>query len=252
LTVLNEQALRADLKSHLVNIYPDHHLELISRIVPLIQRYSLHIDHIYNERWNEQDVILICYGDSIIEKDEKPLQALYRFLNTYLPETFNTVHILPFFPYSSDDGFSIIDYRVVNPELGDWDDIRRIASRFNLMMDLVINHVSRESLWFCDFVANTPPARDFFIDLPADTDISMVTRPRNSPLLVPVNTHRGIRHVWATFSENQIDLNFANPDVLIELIDIFLYYISTGAKIIRLDAIAFLWKQLGTNCIHLS
>lgn len=251
MTVLNEHCLLSSIETHLAKILPGGYTEVTTRILSVVNRYAKHIDQVCDERWCEQDVLLICYGDSINDRDEKPLQSLYRFLSTHLPDTFNTVHILPFFPFSSDDGFSVIDYRVVNQDLGDWSDVRRIASRYQLMVDLVINHVSRESLWFSDFVANQPPANDYFIDLPPETDTSMVTRPRNSPLLVPVNTHRGMRHVWATFSEDQIDLNFSNPDVLVEFIDILLFYISNGAKIIRLDAIAFLWKQLGTNCIHL-
>ena len=180
-----------------------------------------------------------------------PLKGLHHFIKEHIGDTINGVHILPFFPYSSDDGFSVIDYRMVNPELGDWRDIKKLSQHHRLMFDLVINHVSRESLWFYDFVANLAPAKDYFHALPHDTDVSQVTRPRNSPLLVPVTTRRGMLYVWATFSEDQIDVNFSNPEVLLEYLDILLLYIRNGARIIRLDAIAFLWKQLGTNCIHL-
>lgn len=251
MTEIDEQSLIADIRPHLANIYPGKQREISIAIVSAIKKYAPRIARNHIERWSENDIVLIAYGDSIVDQQENPLQTLYHFLCTHTSDTFSAVHILPFFPYSSDDGFSVIDYRVVNQDLGDWEDIRRIADRYHLMVDLVINHISRESLWFHDFVANQAPANDYFIDLPPETDTRMVTRPRNSPLLVPVNTHRGIRHIWATFSEDQIDLNFANPDVLLEFIDILLFYISNGAKIIRLDAIAFLWKRLGTNCIHL-
>lgn len=251
MTVLNEKSLASDMENLLNIIYPDDFEKVSVKLLALINQYATHIDQVCDERWSEMDILLITYGDSILEKDETPLQSLYKFLTSYLPNTFSTVHILPFFPYSSDDGFSVIDYRQVNQDLGDWEDIRRIASHYQLMVDLVINHVSRESLWFYDFVANIPPASDYFIELPPDTDTSMVTRPRNTPLLVPVNTHRGTRYLWATFSEDQIDLDFSNHEVLLEFIDILLFYISNGTKIIRLDAIAFLWKRLGTNCIHL-
>ncbi|WP_455198606.1 sugar phosphorylase, partial [Kaarinaea lacus] len=251
MTVLDEKSILSDIESHLSVIYPENYHEVGLRIIDLLRSYSTHIDLIVDGKWNEQDLLLISYGDSILVENEMPLQALYRFLTSYLPDTFNTIHILPFFPYSSDDGFSVIDYRKVNPDLGDWKDIRRIASSFQLMIDLVINHVSRESLWFYDFVANIPPANNYFIELQPDTDTSLVTRPRNSPLLATVNTHHGTKYVWATFSEDQIDLNFSNPDVLLEIIDVLLLYISNGAKIIRLDAIAYLWKRIGTNCIHL-
>lgn len=250
-TTLNEQALLHDIECHLQNIYPDRYQEVSPRILTLMEKYIPFASKEHPQRWSEKDVLMITYGDSIVEKEVRPLQTLHKFLCEHLPDTFSSVHILPFFPYSSDDGFSVIDYRLVNPNLGDWEDINRIANSFKLMVDLVINHISRESLWFYDYVSDNHPARDFFIELPADTDTSMVTRPRNTPLLAAVNTPRGIRHVWATFSEDQIDLDFSNPDVLLEFIDILLYYIANGARLIRLDAIAFLWKKPGTNCIHL-
>lgn len=203
------------------------------------------------ERWSEEDVILITYANSIQKAEEVPLVTLRRFLVDYVGDAINTVHILPLFPYSSDDGFSVIDYRQVKPDWGNWQDVEAIASRYDLMLDLVINHCSRESLWFSDFVANREPYTDYFIEVDPDTDLSKVTRPRNTPLLTPVHTHRGVRHVWATFSEDQIDLNYSNPAVMMEFIQILLFYVEQGSRFIRLDAIAFLWKQVGTSCIHL-
>ena len=201
--------------------------------------------------WNEEDVILITYGNSIQKQGEVPFSTLANFLHEHLADTLNAVHLLPFFPYSSDDGFSVIDYRQVNPEWGSWDDVAKIAEKFDVMADLVINHCSRESLWFSDYVANVEPYCDFFIEADPSQDLSQVTRPRNTPLLTPVHTHRGVRHVWATFSEDQIDLNYANPKVLLEMMSVVLFYIEKGSRFIRLDAIAYLWKQIGTNCIHL-
>ena len=251
MTTSYEKSFISESAALLEFLYPDTYQEVNSRIVSTIKKHGSITDRVIQEKWSEKDLVLITYADSITRNDLNPLKALDYFLSKYLPETFNAIHILPFFPYSSDDGFSVIDYRTVDPRLGDWEDIKQLGSRFKLVMDLVINHVSRESLWFYDYVADRPPANHYFIDLPADTDTTLVTRPRNSPLLVPVNTHRGIQYVWATFSEDQIDLNFSNPDVLIEIIDIFLLYLSNSARIIRLDAIAYLWKRLGTSCIHL-
>lgn len=236
---------------HLQAIYPDQHHQVSDRVMGLVQRYGK-INHPKPKTlWNQSDVILITYGDSILTANKKPLSSLKKFLDEQIGDAVSSIHILPFFPYSSDDGFSVIDYRMVNPELGDWRDIKKLSNSYKLMFDLVINHVSRESLWFYDFVANLPPAKDYFIELPQDTNVSQVTRPRNTPLLVPVTTRRGPLYVWATFSEDQIDVNFSNPDVLLEYLDILLLYIRNGGSIIRLDAIAFLWKQLGTSCIHL-
>jgi sucrose phosphorylase len=202
-------------------------------------------------KWSQDNILLITYGDSIRREGEKPLVTLGRFLHDYLKDTITGVHILPFCPYSSDDGFAVIDYRAINPELGTWDDIKAIANDFNLMVDLVINHTSSQSEWFQQFKQGQKPGCDYFICVDADTDVSQVVRPRNSPLLVRVDTPNGDKHIWATFSEDQVDLNFANPDVLLEFVDILLYYVQAGASYIRLDAIGYLWKQLGTPCIHL-
>lgn len=204
------------------------------------------------ERFTERDVVLITYGDSLRAPGEAPLKTLHGFLRRRLAGAISTVHILPFFPYSSDDGFSVIDYLAVNPDLGDWDDVDRLAGDFKLMVDVVINHVSAHSAWFQRFLAGDPAYQDFFISVEPETDLSGVVRPRTLPLLTAVETAGGVRHVWTTFSSDQIDLNFANPDVLLAMVDVLLFYVAHGASMIRLDAIAYLWKTIGTGCIHLA
>ncbi len=203
------------------------------------------------ERLTERDAILITYGDQIRTPKRLPLQTLADFLETHLQDAISGVHLLPFFPYSSDDGFSVIDYRQVDPRLGTWDDVARIGGKFRLMFDAVINHVSRQSAWFQAFLRGEAPYTDYFIVVDPNTDLSMVVRPRALPLLTPVETAQGTKYVWTTFSEDQIDLNYANPQVLLEIIDVLLFYVERGAEIIRLDAIAYLWKEIGTPCIHL-
>lgn len=203
------------------------------------------------ERWSHRDAILIAYGDSLRAPGAAPLAALDRFARERLEGAFSTIHILPFFPYSSDDGFSVVHYRQVDPALGDWKDVEALRERFGLMFDLVLNHVSRKSGWFRDYELGVAPGRDYFIEGDPKTDLSAVVRPRSTPLLSPVHSRQGVKHVWTTFSADQVDLNFANPDVLFELLDILLFYVSKGARIIRLDAIAYLWKKPGTSCIHL-
>lgn len=200
--------------------------------------------------WSQRDLVLITYGHSLVRPGERPLSSLHAFLVEHLRDLVSTVHVLPFCPWSSDDGFAVVDYLAVDPPLGDWDDIRALSRDFALMADLVINHVSRESLWFIDFVGDREPGREFFRVVDPETDLSRVVRPRNTPLLVPVHTYRGLRHVWATFSEDQIDLDFENPRVLAEMIRVLCHYIGHGARVIRLDAIAYLWKEIGTTCIH--
>jgi len=200
---------------------------------------------------SQRDAILITYGDQIQAPDRPPLQALAEFLESHLQEAISGVHILPFFPYSSDDGFSVIDYRKVNPASGSWQDVDRLESNFRLMFDAVINHISRESEWFQGYLRNEVPYSAYFITVNPDMDLSMVVRPRALPLLTRVETLEGPRHVWTTFSDDQIDLNYANPQVLLEIVDLLLFYVAHGAEIIRLDAIAYLWKEPGTPCIHL-
>ena len=161
------------------------------------------------------------------------------------------MHILPFYPSSSDDGFSIVDYRKVDPALGDWEDVSRLGKHFRLMFDAVVNHVSAGHEWFQRFLAGDPRYRDYFHVIKEDCDLSQVVRPRAFPLLTEFPTDAGQKRVWTTFSEDQIDLNFSNPDVLLEMIEVLLYYVARGANFLRLDAVAFLWKEIGTSCLHL-
>ena len=197
------------------------------------------------------DRMLICYGDSVRDEPGMPLSALRQFATQYLQNSISTIHVLPFFPSSSDDGFAVIDYQTVRRDLGDWSDINALSADFDLMFDLVINHCSRENLWFADFVGGREPGCDYFHEMPSMVGLESVVRPRNSPLLTHVHTYQGIKRVWTTFSDDQIDLNFANPEVLCEFVHILFSYIAQGARFIRLDAIAFLWKELSTSSINL-
>ncbi len=201
--------------------------------------------------FDQSDVVLITYGDSLLSAGDPPLRALHSFLDQRVKDCFSSVHILPFVPFSSDDGFSVCDYYQVNPELGDWDDIERIERDFHLMADLVINHVSAKSEWFGRYLAGDPEFETLAIEVDPATDLSRVTRPRALPLLTPFKKDNGEQvHLWTTFSEDQVDLNFADPRVLCRMIDVLLFYVSRGARSIRLDAIAYLWKEIGTDCIH--
>ncbi|MDZ8117673.1 sugar phosphorylase [Pontiella agarivorans] len=225
---------------------------LLERMVQLIGRYGIGLEGFSeSDLWDETSSVLITYGDMVQNGDEAPLKVLKRFADRHLSGAVNTVHILPFYPYTSDDGFSVVDYRAVDRNLGKWNDVAELGRGFRLMFDLVLNHCSRSSKWFIDYVNNIAPYRNYFIEEDPETDLSAVTRPRALPLLTPVHTQHGDTHVWTTFSDDQMDLNFSNPDVLFEFLDILLFYVANGATIIRLDAIAYLWKQVGTSCIHL-
>eukprot|EP01093_Parvamoeba_rugata_P003362 TRINITY_DN143_c0_g1_i6.p1 TRINITY_DN143_c0_g1~~TRINITY_DN143_c0_g1_i6.p1 ORF type:complete len:585 (-),score=96.08 TRINITY_DN143_c0_g1_i6:147-1901(-) len=254
------QVLHDKVKHHLEYIYADVPLEqsLESLALSLMETMGIKsaediaLPQSHHNYWDEDDIIMITYGDSVIDGDERPLVTLNRFLNRYSKNTINNVHILPFFPYSSDDGFSVIDYSSVNEALGSWDDIEAIAKDYGLMTDLVINHCSARSVWFDNFIKGEGTGSDFFFTANPADDLSMVTRPRVSPLLRETETAHGTKHVWCTFSHDQVDFDFRNPKVLITFIDIIRLYIDKGAKIFRLDAVAFLWKIINTNCINLS
>jgi sucrose phosphorylase len=204
-----------------------------------------------NSLWSQKDALLITYGNSITDGAHKPLDLLSDFLERYLKDTLNAVHILPFFPYTSDDGFAVSDFRSVNPQLGDWSDINRIAKDFTLMSDLVLNHVSSQSSWFTAYRQGHKPYDKFFFEASPEDDLSAVVRPRTTPLLREIETNTGPRHVWCTFSHDQIDLDFRNPEVLLEFLRIIRLHVDNGVQIIRLDAVAFLWKEVGSPSIHL-
>jgi glycosidase len=202
--------------------------------------------------FSEEDVFLITYGDTLNKKGEPPLKTFYQFAMSQFKNVFSTVHILPFFPFSSDDGFSVIDFFAVNPELGDWKDIQRLGSEFQLMFDLVLNHFSTKSTWFQNYLKEKTYYKEFAIEVDPSIDLSMVTRPRSLPLLTRFNkTSDEVVHVWTTFSSDQIDLNYKSLHVLEKMIEALLFYVEQGATSIRLDAIAYLWKEIGTTCIHL-
>ncbi|MBU3002879.1 sugar phosphorylase [Paraglaciecola arctica] len=205
----------------------------------------------HHNNWDQRDVMLITYGDSIEASGEKPLQTLHHFLKDYCGDAINSVHILPFFPYSSDDGFSVIDYSTVNESLGNWDDIKSITSDYRVMSDVVINHCSSRSLWFQNFIKGEGPGSDFFYTASIEDDVSNVVRPRTSDLLRLTETKNGEKQVWCTFSHDQVDFDFRNPVVLDTFVSIIRQYLDMGIRIFRLDAVAFLWKKIGSSCINL-
>jgi len=239
---------------HLSRIYQDHdHQHLAGR---LLKQMALTSNETYlanhENKWDQQDVWLITYGDSIQLPEQAHLLTLKQFLDERLKGVVNGVHILPFFPYSSDDGFSVINYVQVNESLGNWKHVQAIADDYYLMSDLVINHCSSRSQWFENFKQRQDPGKTYFQESSTLTDLSSVVRPRTSELLKEVQTLDGIHHVWCTFGHDQIDLDFSNPDVLYEMIGIIYHYLENGVRIFRLDAVAFLWKEVGTKCIHLA
>jgi len=242
------------LRERIERLYGKRDLNrLLNRFELLLGRYGVgrcHGVHCTDELWSQKDAVLIAYGDMVSKEGEPPLRTLQGFVERYLGDAVSAVHVLPFFPSSSDDGFSVINYRQVDPALGSWEQIQALSDSYRLMADLVINHVSAKGAWFRAYSNGVAPERHYFIEVEPGTDLSAVTRPRTHPLLRSVQTPYGERFLWATFSHDQLDLDFSNPDVLFEIMDVLLFYVHQGARIIRLDAIAYLWKEIGSDCIH--
>jgi len=252
----NNKENQKSLIEHLSFLYGENKSTLLyTKIMSLLNQFkedNPDLVKISNTEYiTERDIILITYGDMVRCNSEKPLKTLGRLLNKYLVDLISTVHILPFYPYSSDDGFAVIDYRQVNPEFGKWGDISEINQNFKLMFDAVINHCSTQNAMFGGFLRCDPDKLDFFTTVEANTDLSKVFRPRATPVVTLFKTKDGEKLVWTTFSADQVDLNFKNPDVLLEMVDIILFYVLHGAKFIRFDAVTYVWKELGTNCINL-
>ncbi|WP_288790073.1 sugar phosphorylase [uncultured Enterobacter sp.] len=248
-----ENKVNAKIKKLINHIYgesfSDAHLNVL---LTKLEQAAVNITEKRKSGWDEKDVVLITYADQFSAKGEKALPVFTRFYNEWLSRTFSHVHLLPFYPWSSDDGFSVIDYHNVAPETGTWQDVAELKQSASLMFDFVCNHMSAKSEWFAHYLAQKPGYEDFFISVDPETNLSAVTRPRALPLLTPFTLHDGsVRHLWTTFSEDQIDLNFASPQVLIAMVDVLLHYLAEGARYIRLDAVGFMWKIPGTSCIHL-
>lgn len=239
------------LLSYLTSLYgAEKAPELLERVQTILDSYRVRLPG-RDGTLSERDSILITYGDQVQAPDKKPLQTLSAFCKKYLTDVVGGIHILPFYPWTSDDGFSVVDYRQVDPALGNWEDISSLQSHFRLMFDAVINHMSSHSEWFQRFLHDDPRYRDYFVTVAGSPDLSQVVRPRALPLLTTFDALSGKKHVWTTFSDDQVDLNYKNPEVLLEILDILLLYVERGATFIRLDAIAYLWKEIGTTCIHL-
>jgi sucrose phosphorylase len=199
---------------------------------------------------SQRDVLLITYANQLSQPGALPLKTLAEFAVQNLADTVTGIHLLPFYPSSSDDGFSVKDFFAVDLSCGTWNEIALLRSHFDLMFDAVFNHVSAQGEWFEHFLADDPRYRDFFITISGNPDLSRVVRPRALPLLTEFSTPSGPKKVWTTFSADQVDLNFRQPAVLFAVLEVLLFYISQGARFIRLDAIAFLWKEVGTDCLH--
>ena len=251
--------LKKRVLQHLNRIYADVLNEneitelstsLLEHVIETQNDMPLHITE-DGESWSQSTIVMITYADTIENKNNLPINSINEFLKTYCADTFEIVHILPFFPSSSDKGFSVKDYYSVYHQFGQWNDITKISKDFGVMADVVINHGSSEGLWFKNFIKGKGKGSDYFLNFDEPFDTSKVVRPRTSDLLNRVETTDGIKYIWCTFSKDQVDYNFSNPVVLFEFIQIIIFYLTKGITVFRFDAVAFIWKRIGTSCINL-
>jgi glycosidase len=224
----------------------------LKRIAPIIEKYAASPRKGKESYFSQEDAVLITYGDTLKKQGDAPLATLRAFANQFLKGIISHIHFLPFFPYSSDDGFSVMDFFAIDPALGTWQEVAAIGQDFDLMFDYVVNHFSSKGQWFQHYLEGKDGFAEFAIEVDPAMDLSMVTRPRSLPLLSQYKRTNGQTvYLWTTFSADQIDFNFKSLDVLEKMIDVLLFYADQGATILRLDAIAYLWKEIGTSCIHL-
>lgn len=258
------------LLENLKKLYPDSYEMVYSGLQKLIDDFKRKNNLTNQSRkketpFSEKDVVLICYPDHIQENGDQDennqlnhgrdrvghLTTLHCFLKKYAKGLFNKVHLLPFYPYSSDDGFSVIDYYQVRKDLGSWDNIKELTKDFDLIFDFVLNHISSQSSWFQGFLKGDQRYENFFLTFEKPIDTSKIYHPRATPILTPFDRSGRDRLVWTSFSSDQIDLNYQNPMVFLEMVKVFLFYLQQGASGLRLDAVRLIWKKLGTACVDL-
>ena len=241
------------IETHLTAIYgEDGHEGLGDRLIDAMHLREQFFDPVpFTNHWSEKDVALITYGDSVLPAEGAPLEELCRFIRKRIGDSISIIHVLPYFPWTSDDGFAVSDYTQVDPELGDWSHLADLSQDYRIMSDLVVNHCSASHVWFEQFQKGEKPGSEFFVEASPDEDLSLVVRPRTSDLLRATETPDGVKWVWSTFGHDQVDLNFRSHELLIELVKIIRQHLDQGISLFRLDAVAFVWKEIGTTCINL-
>ena len=219
---------------------------ILSLINKFKENYKASKKHVSQETF-----LLIAYADSIKNRNEIPLKIFQKFFKQNLKNFFEILHILPFYPASSDGGFSVTNHKSVNKDFGSWKDIKTFSKEVSIMADLILNHASIKSNWFSYFSKNVKKYKSFFFTIDDDFDLSNVVRPRDHNLLQNYSFKDKNKNLWCTFSHDQIDLNFRNPEVLIKFIEIIILLLKNGVTVFRIDAVAFIWKKNGTSCVNL-
>ncbi len=239
-----------DIKQRLVKIYNSEAkaYEFIKLLNEKLEKYQSNSQA--RKSLSQKDVVLITYGDSITGEQLKNINYLKQLMDKYVGDLISAIHILPMFPYTSDDGFSVINYKEIDKTIGTWNDILKLSDNYDLMYDAVINHISQKSEWFKKCLEGDEKYKNYFIKYQDNYDYSKVIRPRTSPLFSEYRTNEGNKKYLTTFSEDQVDINYESIDAATDIIELLVYYAKNGATFIRLDAIGFLWKESGTTCLH--
>lgn len=209
--------------------------------------------------WFQQPKMIgyVCYADRFAGRLNQLAEKI-----PYLQELGVTyLHLMPLLkprPGPNDGGYAVMDYREVNPELGTMDELQELAAKLrhhgiSLCIDMVLNHTAKDHEWAQKAMAGAPVYQDYYLMFPDRTmpDRYEQTLPEVFPDFAPGNFtyyEKIDRWVWTTFNEYQWDLNYQNPAVFAEILDMMLYLANRGVEILRLDAVAFMWKRLGTDC----
>jgi sucrose phosphorylase len=203
----------------------------------------------------KNEAMLITYSDSLGNN----LADLNEVLEKHLKGVVGGIHLLPFYPSSGDRGFAPMDYTKVDPAFGDWHDVEAMSGKFYMMYDFMINHISRQSPYFQDFLEKKDESEyaDLFIRYkdfwpngePTQEDVDLIYKRKPRAPYVEVTFKDGSTDkVWCTFDEQQIDLDVTTAKTKKFIADNLTFLAQKGASIIRLDAFAYANKKIGTNC----
>lgn len=252
----------------LARLFPDRATEVTARLREILERgiaqrspelRRLDEARLLRPDWLQQPGMVgyVCYADRFAGN----LRGVKDHVDYLDGLGVRYLHIMPFLeprPGANDGGYAVADYRTIRPDLGTMDDLEELtaelrAHRISLVMDLVINHVAAEHEWAVRARAGEATYRDYFLMYPDRSipDAYERTLPEVFPDFAPGNftwNEQANAWVWTTFNDYQWDLNWANPDVLCEFVDLMCWLANKGVEVFRLDAIAFTWKRMGTNC----
>lgn len=202
-------------------------------------------------------VQLITYADRF---GSGGLPTIIDLLTGQLDGVFTGVHVLPFYtPFDgADAGFDPVDHRSVDPRLGSWNDLCRLAESHDVMADLIVNHVSDGSIEFRDFLAhgNESAFAGMFLDSDTvfpggalESEVQAIYRPRpGAPFTVVTMADGSNRTMWTTFTPHQIDIDVRNPIAQAYLESVLDRFADSGVNQVRLDAVGYAVKTRGTDC----